>query len=296
MKVLLTGKGGQLGFELQRSLAPIAEVVALGTQDCNLADVAVLRERIRLEAPDIIVNPAAYTAVDNAEDESELAHAVNAVAPGVLAEEAAALGALLVHYSTDYVFDGSKPVGDAYSEVDTPAPLGQYGRTKLAGEKAVSSATDKYLILRTSWVVGVHGNNFAKTMLRLAAEKDQLTVVADQWGAPTSAALLADVTAQLIKQYQQQPSDFPYGLYHLAAGGETTWHQYACYVIEQARAKGCSVKVAADGVIPIASSEYPVRALRPVNSKLSTHKLQETFGIKLPHWQAGVDQVLEQLL
>lgn len=295
MKILLTGKNGQLGFELRRSLAPLGEVVALGKQDCDLADAEAVRALVRKVAPDIIVNPAAYTAVDKAEDESELAYAVNAVAPEVLAEEATALGALMVHYSTDYVFSGDRPAG-AYTEDDVPGPLGQYGIGKLAGEEAVVRVANRHLVLRTSWVVGVHGNNFAKTMLRLAAEREQMAVVADQWGAPTSAALLADITAHLVRQYQQNPAGFPYGLYHLAASGETSWHQYACHVIEYARTKGLPLKVAADSIRPIASSEYPVRAQRPLNSRLDTEKLQKTFGLRLPHWQVGVDYILEQLL
>lgn len=295
MKILLTGKNGQLGFELQRALAPLGEVVAVGSSDCDLADEQAVIELVRRVQPAIIVNPAAYTAVDKAESEPERAHAINATAPAILAEEAARLGAMIVHYSTDYVFDGSKTDG-AYSEADTPGPINQYGASKLAGEQGVAEANPRHLILRTSWVVGVHGNNFAKTMLRLAAEKEQLNVVADQWGAPTSAALLADITAHLLRQYQNQQDSFPYGLYHLAASGETSWHNYACHVIERARAQGKPLRVSATGIQPIPASDYPTPARRPVNSRLSTAKLRQTFDLRLPAWQQGVDHILEQLI
>lgn len=296
MKILLTGKTGQLGFELRRSLAPLAEVVALDSHACDLSDPDAIRRWVREVRPAVIINAAAYTAVDKAESEPQRAYAINAEAPGILAEEAARLGALIVHYSTDYVFDGSKEQG-AYSETDAPHPVSVYGSSKLAGEQAVAAANQRHLILRTSWVVGVHGQNFAKTMLRLAAEKEQLNIVADQWGAPTSAALLADITAHLLREHQRCASgDFPYGLYHLTASGETNWHQYASHVIEHARAAGQRVRVAASAVQPIATSNYPTPAQRPLNSRLSTHKLQQAFGLRLPEWQEGVNHILEQLI
>jgi dTDP-4-dehydrorhamnose reductase len=294
MKILLTGKNGQLGFELRRALAVLGEVHAVGSVDCDLRDEQALRQLVRDHQPAVIVNPAAYTAVDQAESDAATAAAVNVRAAEVLAEEAERLGAMLVHYSTDYVFDGDRD--GAYTEADLPNPQGVYGATKLAGENAVRSACSRHLVVRTSWVVGVHGGNFAKTMLRLAQERDELKVVADQHGAPTSAALLADVTAHLVAQAGRQPAVFPYGLYHLAAGGETNWHEYACYVIERARAMGMPIRVAADAIAPIPSAEYPTPAKRPANSRLDTTKLRTTFGLHLPAWRDGIDHILEQLL
>lgn len=294
MKLLLTGKNGQVGFELQRTLAVLGQVVAIDLADCDLADETAIRRIVRYVRPDVIVNPAAYTAVDNAESEPALALAINASAPAVLAEEARALGALLVHYSTDYVFDGKKD--GSYLETDTPNPTNVYGATKLAGEQAVAVTCSRHLILRTSWVVGAHGGNFAKTMLRLSYSRDTLSVVADQFGAPTSSALLADVSAHLIRQAQQAPGAFPYGLYHAVAGGETHWHAYACHVIERARAAGKPVRVPPGAIKPITSADYPTPASRPVNSRLDTHSLRTTFGLHLPDWKLGLDHILDQIL
>lgn len=294
MKLLLTGKNGQVGFELQRALAVLGEVIAIDSEDCDLADEAATRRVVRTIRPDVIVNPAAYTAVDKAESEPARAQDINARAPSVLAEEAQALGALLVHYSTDYVFDGSK--AGAYQESDTPNPSSVYGATKLAGERAIAAGCPRHLILRTSWVVGAHGGNFAKTMLRLASERDALSVVADQFGAPTSAGLLADLTSHLVRQAQRTPSDFPYGLYHAVAAGETNWHAYACHVIEQARAAGKAIRVAPDAVKAITTSDYHTPAKRPANSRLDTSLLGETFGLHLPDWKMGVDHILDQIL
>ena len=219
MKILLTGKDGQVGFELQRSLAPLGEIVAVDLADCDLSDAQAIRQLVATVLPDIIVNPAAYTAVDKAESDQERAAAVNAIAPGIFGEEAAKLGALVVHYSTDYVFDGTKD--GAYCEADSTNPQSVYGRTKRDGELALANTNPRHLILRTSWVVGAHGGNFAKTMLKLAADRDSLNVVADQWGVPTSAALLADIAAHLVRQQRSNPEAFPYGTYHCVAGGET---------------------------------------------------------------------------
>lgn len=293
MKILLTGRNGQVGFELQRALAILGHVKAISTSDCDLSDELALRRVIRAYCPDIIVNPAAYTAVDRAESEAKLAHAVNAHAPTVLAEEAQAIGAFLVHFSTDYVFDGSQST--PYTETDIPNPQGQYGLSKWLGEKGVASACTRHLIVRTSWVVGVHGGNFAKTMLRLASERDSLSVVADQWGAPTSAALIADVTAHLVRQAQHGPLEFPYGVYHLTASGKTNWHSYASYVIDRARNKGKAIRVTPDAIKAIATADYPTPAKRPTNSCLDTSKLRHTFKLHLPHWQAGVDHILDQI-
>lgn len=294
MKILLTGKNGQVGFELQRSLAPLGEIIAVDHADCDLSDPEAIRSLVRQSRPDIIVNPAAYTAVDKAEAAPELAAAVNATAPGVLAEEAARLGALLVHYSTDYVFDGAMP--GAYKETDATNPQSVYGRTKRDGEVAVRNAHARHLILRTSWVVGAHGGNFAKTMLKLAAERDSLNVVADQWGAPTPAALLADITAHLIRQYHNAPEAFPYGTYHCVAGGETNWCDYARFVIGEAIRAGRPMRVTPEAVRGITTADYPTPARRPANSRLDTMRLKTTFGLELPHWQAGLDHVLQQIL
>lgn len=295
MKILLTGKNGQVGFELQRSLAPLGTVVAVDASDADLADAGAVRQLIRSVKPNVIVNPAAYTAVDKAESQSDLAYAINAVAPGVIGEEAERLQALVVHYSTDYVFDGHR-VG-AYLETDATDPQSVYGLSKREGERALQEATTRHLILRTSWVVGAHGHNFARTMLRLAAERDTLAVVADQWGAPTSAALLADVTAQLIRQWQRElDQDFAYGLYHVVAGGETNWCDYARFVIAEAVAAGKSVRVLPEAVQAIATQDYPTPARRPSNSRLDTQKFRDTFGLVLPDWQQGLRHILQQIL
>lgn len=295
MKILLTGKNGQVGFELQRALAPLGEVVAVDLHECDLSNADAIRQLLAEVRPQVIVNPAAYTAVDKAESEPALAHAINAVAPGVFGEEAARLGALVIHYSTDYVFDGTSP--GAYSESDEPNPQSVYGRTKLAGERALQASRADYLIFRTSWVFGAHGGNFAKTMLRLAAEREGLKIVADQFGAPTSAALLADVTAQVLGRYQREGrAGFPFGLYHLVAAGCTTWHEYAQTVIRAALAAGKPLKLTADEVLPIATADYPLPAPRPSNSRLDTSRLRQTFGLELPDWQRGLGHVLQQIL
>ena len=294
MRILLTGKNGQVGFELQRSLAVLGEVIAVDQNDCDLTDPVSLRRLVAGLEPQIIVNPAAYTAVDRAESERDLAHAVNAVAPGILGEEASRLGALVIHYSTDYVFDGAK--SGWYSEDDSPHPQSTYGTTKLAGERALLESGADSLIFRTSWVFGAHGGNFAKTMLRLAGERDELKVVADQWGAPTSAALLADVTAQVVARYQREArSDFPFGLYHLVAGGECSWHDYARTVVSAALAAGKPLRTTPERILPIATADYPTAAKRPANSRMATAKLRETFGLVLPPWQIGLAHVLEQI-
>ena len=295
MKILLLGKNGQVGWELQRSLAPLGELIALDRHSpdlCgDLAKLQGLADTVRAVRPDVIVNAAAHTAVDKAESEPELARMLNALAPGVLAQEAAKIGALLVHYSTDYVFDGSgtRP----WTETDTPAPLSVYGQTKLEGEQAIQAACPNHLIFRTSWVYAARGENFAKTMLRLAQERERLTVIDDQFGAPTSADLLADVTAHALRQLLQRPTDA--GLYHLVAGGETSWHGYADYVIAQAQRTQAAIKIVAKEVVPVPTSAFPTPARRPRNSRMDTSKLQTTFGLKLPHWQQGVARMLDEV-
>jgi dTDP-4-dehydrorhamnose reductase len=294
MKILLLGCGGQVGWELQRSLAPLGQLVALDFDStplqANFAEPDGLVATVRAVRPDVIVNAAAHTAVDKAESEPEFARLLNATSPGVLAAEAKTLGALLLHYSTDYVFDGS---GEHARTEDAPTgPLSVYGRTKLEGEELIRASGCQHVILRTSWVYGARGGNFAKTMLRLAAERDALNVIADQIGAPTGADLLADLSAHAIRAVRAEPSKA--GTYHAVAGGETNWHGYATLVIDWARAHGLPVKVAADAVKPIPTSAYPTPAARPLNSRLDTRKLQTTFDVVLPHWQAGVERMLAE--
>lgn len=301
MKILLLGKSGQVGWELQRALSVLGEVVALdrhGAGDLcgDLSDLQGLAQTVRRVQPQVIVNAAAHTAVDKAESEPEMARTLNALAPGVLAREALQLGAWLVHYSTDYVFDGS---GDrSWLETDRPAPLSVYGQTKLEGEQQIQASACRHLIFRTSWVYAARGGNFAKTMLRLAREREQLSVIDDQTGAPTGADLLADVTAHALRQVLPpvghndlvQP-----GIYHLAAGGETSWCGYARFVLETAAAAGVALKAGPDHVIPIPSSAYPTPARRPHNSRLDTGKLRTTFGLSLPDWRQGVARMLTEI-
>jgi dTDP-4-dehydrorhamnose reductase len=295
MKILLTGKNGQVGFELQRAMCPLGEIVAVDQAECDLSDELAIRQLVAEVRPDVIINPAAYTAVDKAESEPALAKAINSEAPRILGEEAARLGALVVHYSTDYVFDGTKK--GAYCEADPTNPQSVYGLTKRDGELALGNANPRHLVLRTSWVVGAHGGNFAKTMLRLAAERESLSVVADQWGVPTSAALLADITAHLVRQWQRssQP-EFSYGMYHVVADGETNWYDYARFVVDAAIKAGKPMKVMPECIKAITTADYPTPAKRPANSRLDTSKFKQTFGLELPHWQIGLQHVLNQIL
>jgi dTDP-4-dehydrorhamnose reductase len=295
MKILLTGKNGQVGFELQRALCPLGELVAVDQAECDLSDEPAIRQLVSQVRPDVIINPAAYTAVDKAESEPGLARAINSAAPRILGEEAAQLGALVVHYSTDYLFDGTKQ--GAYCETDPTNPQSVYGLTKRDGELALCNANPRHLILRTSWVVGAHGGNFAKTMLRLAAERESLSVVADQWGAPTSAALLADLTAHLVRQWWREgKADFPYGIYHSVADGATNWCDYARFVVDAAIKAGKPMKVQPGAIKAIATADYPTPAKRPANSRLDTSKFKQTFGLELPHWQVGLQHILNQIL
>ncbi|TAJ20495.1 MAG: dTDP-4-dehydrorhamnose reductase [Rugosibacter sp.] len=296
MKILLFGKNGQVGWELQRSLAPLGELVALDAASQELCgdftNLEGIAQTVRTVTPDIIVNAAAHTAVDKAESEPELAHTINALAPGVLAQEAKRLGSWLVHYSTDYVFEGRG--NTPWRETDPAGPLSVYGRTKLAGEEAIRATGCPHFIFRTSWVYATRGGNFAKTMLRLAQERDRLTVINDQIGAPTGADLLADVTAHAIRAALQNPDVS--GLYHLVAGGETSWHGYASFVIDFARQAGLDIKVAPEAIQPVLTSAFPLPALRPKNSRLDTRKLQHAFGLHLPHWQSGITRMLSEIL
>ena len=296
MKILLLGANGQVGWELQRSLSPLGDLVALdrhSNQLCgDLTNLNGIAHTVRLLAPDVIVNAAAYTAVDRAEIDVETAHLVNAVAPGVIAKAATATGAWLVHYSTDYVFDGSgsKP----WVETDPTNPLNVYGKTKLEGEQRIASHCAKHLIFRTSWIYAARGSNFAKIMVRLAHESKTLNVINDQFGAPTGAELLADVTAHAIRQVRQRPQDA--GLYHLAASGQTTWHGYAKHVLASAEYAQPAIKLIVKEVTAVPTSAFVTPAVRPHNSRLNTAKLQTTFGVTLPAWQQGVDRMLAEFL
>ncbi len=296
MKLLLLGRGGQVGWELQRSLAPLGELVALDFDSTEFAaDFSrpeTLAETVLKVRPDVIVNAAAHTAVDKAESEPDLARLLNATSPGVIAQAAQQIGALMVHYSTDYVFDGSGT--EPWVETDATAPLNIYGATKLEGERLVAANCAQHLIFRTSWVYAARGGNFAKTMLRLAKERDRLTVIDDQFGAPTGAELLADVTAHAIRETLRSPEKS--GLYHLVAGGVTNWHGYARFVLEIARSAGVELKVGVDGVEPVPTSAFPTPASRPRNSRLATDRLRSTFGLVLPTWEQGVARMLSESL
>lgn len=296
MKILLFGKNGQVGWELQRALAPLGEVIALDADSTGLsADFSnpeSLIATVRSVAPHWIVNAAAHTAVDKAESEPDLARAINATAPGVLAREAAAAGAWLMHYSTDYVFDGS---GSTARAEDAPTgPLGVYGATKLEGEELIRASGCQHLIFRTSWVYAARGGNFARTMLKLAQERDALKVIDDQIGAPTGADLLADLTAHAMRSVALQPQHG--GTYHAVASGHTNWHGYATHVIENARSRGVPIRVASEAIAAVPTSAFPTPARRPANSRLDTQKLRNTFGLRLPDWQSGVDRMLAEVL
>ena len=296
MKILLLGKNGQVGWELQRSLALLGEVIALdsdSTDFCgDFTNMQGLIQTVRAIAPDIIVNAAAHTAVDKAESEPEVARTINALAPTLLAQEAKSSGAWLIHYSTDYVFDGSgeKP----WVETDDTKPLNVYGKTKLEGEQFIRQSGCKHLIFRTSWVYAARGGNFAKTMLRLAKERDSLSVINDQIGAPTGAELLADLTAHAIRTALLKPELS--GLYHVVASGETSWHSYASYVIDIAQKSGESMWITPEDVLPVPTSSYKTPAKRPLNSRLDSSKFQAAFGLTLPHWQLGVNRMLTEIL
>ncbi|WP_075180893.1 dTDP-4-dehydrorhamnose reductase [Pantoea sp. 1.19] len=290
MNILLLGKNGQVGWELQRALAPLGSLVALDSREGDLSQPESLRQTLRAIRPDVIVNAAAYTAVDKAESESDRAWLINAGAVALLAEEARAAGALLVHYSTDYVYpgDGQRP----WRETDATGPLNVYGQSKLAGEQAILAAGARHLIFRTSWVYAARGNNFAKTMLRLAKEKPALAVINDQHGAPTGADLIADTTAHAIRALRQQPALS--GTYHLAAAGTTTWYDYAALVFAVARQRGIPLALTACSAVP--TSAYPTPAARPRNSRLDLSRLEQTFGLTMPDWERGVRRMLDEVL
>lgn len=296
MKILLLGKDGQVGWELQRSLAPLGDLVACGRNEVNFEQPDELRQFVRSIAPQIVVNAAAYTAVDRAESEPERAMLINAQCVGVLAEEIKRLNGWLIHYSTDYVFDGTKQT--AYVETDATAPQSIYGKSKRAGELAIEASGCNHLTFRTSWVFAARGHNFAKTMLRLAKERHELKVVSDQIGAPTSAELIADITALALYrlQHDQSFAEGISGIYHLVAAGEVSWHGYAQYVIGEALRLGMTLNTAPERVHPITTAEYPLPACRPANSRLSTQKLSDTFGVVLPSWQLHVKRVISEIV
>lgn len=294
-RILVTGKDGQVGWELQHTMASLGEVVAVGHREMDLADPDSIRKVVREIRPAIIVNPAAYTAVDKAESEPDLAMAINGVAPGILAEEAKRLNVALVHYSTDYVFDGKKAV--PYSEEDTPNPLNVYGQTKLAGERAVQAAGAPYLILRTSWVYGARGRNFLLTILKLAGEKSELKIVDDQIGAPTWCRMLAETTARILAPVCAAPNPSTMladtgGLYHLTAGGQTSWFGFATKILENVPLSAIPVPAK---LIPIPTSEYPTPAVRPRNSRLSNEKITRTFGFTIPPWEESLALCMKEM-
>jgi dTDP-4-dehydrorhamnose reductase len=297
MKILLLGKNGQVGWELQRSLAPLGELLALdrhSSEHCgDLSQPERLAQTVLAWRPDVVVNAAAHTAVDKAESEPELARCLNATAPAALAQAAAQIGALLVHYSTDYVFNGQGQ--SPWQEDDASGPLSVYGQTKREGEQAIVASGCAHLVFRTSWVYAARGGNFAKTMLRLAAEREHLTVIDDQWGAPTGAELLADVTAHAVVHALRDRQNLS-GIYHLAAAGETTWHGYASHVIAQARQLQPGLVLKVNEIAPVPTSAFPTPAQRPRNSRLNTQKLRQAFGLVLPAWQHGVNRMLAETL
>lgn len=294
MKILVTGKNGQVGHELQRSLATLGEVVAVDVEDCDLTNIAAIVSLVEKVKPGLIVNPAAYTAVDKAEAEQEIAFAINAIAPKVFAAQANLLHIPMIHYSTDYVFDGTK--SGQYVEDDDANPQSVYGRTKWQGEKNVRAMCSQHVILRTSWVFGAHGGNFLKTILKLTQEREELKIIADQFGAPTSARLLADSTAAIAKQLLSGDASQKAGTYHLVASGETTWHGYASKVVEVANQLGIHTKTQAQNIQPIPTEAYPLPAPRPKNSRLSTQKIRDIFGIEIPDWSIDVERVLKQII
>lgn len=293
-RIVLLGAHGQVGHELQRALACVGELHSLTRAQLDICDSVALRQTLRDLAPDIVVNATAWTAVDKAESEVDAAFAVNATAPQVMAETCAVLGAVLVHYSTDYVFDGQHST--PYRESDSPAPQSVYGRSKLAGEQAILASGAKALIFRTSWVYGDFGGNFVRTILRLARERKTLSVVADQIGAPTAASLIADVTAAVLRQLWQCPEQAAWGVFHLTASGAVSWHTFACEIVRLAQQQGASLALDAAAIAAIPSSEYPVPAPRPANSRLDCQRLQQHYSIYLPSWSHALPAVVHSLL
>ena len=293
MKILLTGSNGQVGFELNKKLSALGDVIATDREELDLTNLNAIKNFIDQIRPDIILNPAAYTAVDKAESEPELAHLINVLAPEVLASMAAELDIPLVHFSTDYVFNGLKK--DAYVETDKTNPQSVYGKTKCEGEEKIRKHP-KHIILRTSWVFGSHGNNFLKTILRLIQEKDSLNIVNDQWGSPASASMLSDVMFKIMDIIIKNKNFNDYGTYHVTSEGETNWHQYASLIASELIKLNVKIKCAPDKIHPILTSEYPTAAKRPLNSRLNTDKIKKTFMLELPHWELDVKKVLREII
>jgi dTDP-4-dehydrorhamnose reductase len=296
MRIMLTGANGQVGWELARSLMPLGEVIALDRSRCDLSRPETISNVVQAIKPDVIVNAAAYTLVDKAEEEEALATTINSTSVGVIAEEARKLEALLIHYSTDYVFDGTKP--ESYTEEDIPNPINVYGRSKLAGEKAIVQSACDYLILRTTWVYAARGKNFLRTMLRLAQERDELSIVADQYGAPTWARNIADATTHVLTAAQQerQAGEFSSGTYHLCASGKTTWHGFSSAIIERAKQLSTAGSIKTERVLPIATDDYPLPASRPENSQMDSSSLTARFGIIMPDWHHAMKLCIDEVL
>jgi dTDP-4-dehydrorhamnose reductase len=293
MKILLTGSNGQVGFELKNKLRTLGEVIATDREELDLMNLNAIRTFIDQTRPDIIINPAAYTAVDKAESEPNLAYRINTLAPEVLADKARELDIPLVHFSTDYVFDGLKK--DAYVETDLTNPQSVYGKTKCESEEKIR-AHHKHIILRTSWVFGVHGNNFLKTILRLIQEKESLNIVGDQCGSPASSSMLADVTLKIVDTILKNKNFNDYGTYHVTSDGETNWQQYASLIASELIKLNIKIKCEPDKIRPIVTSEYPTAAKRPLNSRLNTDKIKKTFMLELPHWESEVKRVLKEII
>ena len=293
MKILLTGSNGQVGFELQKKLSTLGEVIATDREELDLTNLNAIKNFIDQTKPDIIINPAAYTAVDKAESEPDLAYLINVSAPEVLASMARELDIPLIHFSTDYVFDGLKK--ETYVETDEINPQSVYGKTKCEGEEKVRTH-EKHIILRTSWVFGSHGHNFLKTMLRLIGEKDSLNIVGDQWGSPASASMLSDVTFKIVDTIIKNKNFNGYGTYHVTSDGETNWQQYASLIASELIKLNVNIKCMPDQIRPILTSEYPTAAKRPLNSRLNCDKLKKTFMLELPHWESEVKKVLREVI
>lgn len=293
MKILLTGKNGQVGFELAKKINRLGEVIATDREELDLANPDAIRAFIDQTKPDIIINPVAYTAVDKAESEPDLAYQINTLAPEVLASMATELDIPLIHFSTDYVFDGSKQ--EAYVETDPTNPQSVYGKTKHDGEEKIRVHA-KHIILRTSWVFGSHGNNFLKTILRLITDKESVNVVVDQWGSPTSASMLADVTFKIVDTIFKNKNFNDFGTYHVTNEGETNWHAYASFIASEAMKLNLKVTCAPDKIHPIPMSEFLTAAKRPLNSRLNTDKIKNTFMLELPHWESEVKKVLREII
>jgi dTDP-4-dehydrorhamnose reductase len=294
VKILVTGKNGQVGHELMRTLKPLGDVIGVDVKECDFRQSAAIELMLQKIKPDIIVNPAAYTEVDKAESEPTTAHAINAQAPKILARYASRENIPMIHFSTDYVFDGKKEL--AYNEDDEPNPQSVYGKTKWLGEEAVRKMVAKHIILRTSWVFGSHGVNFLKTTIKLSKQRDKLGIVSDQYGSPTSARVLAESVAEIIKQLSEPGSYRKYGTYNLVCKGQTSWHGYAQLVVETAAKIDSDIKIKPEQIKPLKTSEYPLPAVRPINSRLDTQKIIETFGLSLPTWQVEVKNVVDAVL